>query len=58
MLKSRRIMWAGHLARLGKTKNTWKVLVRISEVKDCVEDLGMYGRIILKLILKNRMGGC
>jgi hypothetical protein len=44
-------MWVGHVVHLGKTRNTWKVLVRISEVKDCVEDRGMYGSIVLKLIL-------
>jgi hypothetical protein len=51
-MKSGRIKWAGHVAR-GVTKATYRVLVgKPEERKDNFENLGVEGRIILKLIIK------
>jgi hypothetical protein len=33
MIKSRRVSWAGHLARIGATRNAYKILVGNPEVK-------------------------
>jgi hypothetical protein len=32
MIKSRRIRWAGHVARMGKTRNAYRILVGKPEV--------------------------
>ena len=51
-MKSGRIKWAGHVAR-GVTKAAYRVLVgKPEERKDNFENLGVEGRIILKLIIK------
>jgi hypothetical protein len=34
MFKSRRVRWAGHLARMGEKRNAYKSLVEILEGKD------------------------
>jgi hypothetical protein len=33
MIKSRRMRWAGHVARMGVTRNAYRILVRKAEVK-------------------------
>jgi hypothetical protein len=33
MIKSRRMRWAGHIARMGKNKNAYRLLVGKPEVK-------------------------
>jgi transcription termination factor 2 len=33
MIKSRRMRWAGHLARMGETRNVYSILVEKSEGK-------------------------
>jgi hypothetical protein len=43
-IKSRRMRWAGHMKEIG---NSCKILVGNPEVRDRLEDLGVYGRIIL-----------
>jgi hypothetical protein len=43
MIKSRIIIWAGHIARMGKNVNVWQKLKERDEI-------GMDGWIILKLI--------
>jgi hypothetical protein len=43
------------VAQKGENRNTlWAVVWNLKE-RNCLEDLGVYGRIILKWIVKNRM---
>jgi hypothetical protein len=49
MIKSRRMGWVGHVARMGEMRNTYKILVEILKGRDHSEDLGVDARIILKL---------
>jgi hypothetical protein len=55
MIKSRRMMWAGHVAHMVEVRN---VLVGESKGRDHSEDLGVDGRIILKWMLRNMVGEC
>jgi hypothetical protein len=49
MIKSRRMRWAGHVARMGKTRNAYRILVGKPEGK---RPLGVGGWTILKWILE------
>ena len=42
----------GRIARMGKRRGVYRVLVGKPEIKDHLEDLGIGGRIILKWIFK------
>jgi len=44
-----RIIWAGHVARMGARRGVYRALVR---KRDHLEDPGVYCRIILKWIFK------
>jgi len=48
--------WVGHAARTGARTGSCRVLVGKLEVKDHLEDLGLDGSIILKLIVKKLDG--
>ena len=48
VLKSIRMSWAGHIARMGERRELYSVLV----VEDHLGDPGVYGRIILILIFR------
>jgi hypothetical protein len=48
VIKSRRMRWAGHVARMGEMRNTYKILVRKPGGKIHSEDLGVDGKIILE----------
>ena len=48
-IKSRRLRWAGHVARMGETRNAYRVLGDLRE-KDIWGGLNVDGRIILKWI--------
>jgi hypothetical protein len=49
---------AGHMARMGEMRSADTILVGKPEEKKPLGDLGLDGRIILKCILENRVGGC
>jgi hypothetical protein len=44
-IKSRRMRWAGHVARMGEGRNVYRVLVGSAEGKDYLEDQGVDGRM-------------
>jgi hypothetical protein len=44
-IKSRRMRWAGHVARMGEGRNVYRVLVRTPKEKDHLEDKGVDGRM-------------
>jgi hypothetical protein len=48
VIKSRRIRWAGHVARMGKGEVFTGFLLGSPKVRDHWEDLGARGRIILR----------
>jgi len=49
VIKSRRIIWAGHVARMGEKRGVYRVLVGKPEGK---RDAGVDGRIILRWIFR------
>ena len=49
-IKSRRTRWAVHVARMGKKRNMFRVLVGRPEGKNQLENLGVPERKILKWI--------
>jgi hypothetical protein len=55
MIKSRRMRWAGHVARVRNNKNVYRVLVGKPEWKRPLERL-IRVRIILKSILETQNG--
>jgi hypothetical protein len=44
-VKSRRVRWAGHVARVGEGRNVYRVLVRKPKEKDRLKDQGVHGRV-------------
>jgi hypothetical protein len=48
VIKSRRMRWAGHVARMGEGRGACRILVRRPERRNHLEDPGVDGRIILK----------
>jgi hypothetical protein len=44
-IKSRRLRWAGHVARMGEGRNVYRVLVGKPEEKNHLLDQGVDGRI-------------
>jgi ribosomal protein S16 len=53
MIKSRRMRWAGHVARMGEKRNAYRILVGNPEKKrDHWEDEDVGGWTILKLMLE------
>jgi hypothetical protein len=51
VIKSRRMRWAGHVARMGEMRNAYDILVGKFEGKRLLEGLGADGEIILEWIL-------
>ena len=52
VIKSRRIGWARHVARVGKSRGAYKFMWRNLMGKDHLEDRGVDGRIILRWIFR------
>ena len=52
VIKSRRMRWAGHVARMEEGRGVHKVLVGKPEGKNHWEDQDVDGRIILRWILR------
>jgi hypothetical protein len=42
--KSGRMRWSGHVARMGKVRNVYKILLENLKVRGHLEDLGIIGR--------------
>jgi hypothetical protein len=56
MIKSRRMKWEGHVARIREKRNTCRILVGRSEVINHYEDLDVGGMVILTWILERYNG--
>jgi hypothetical protein len=54
VIKSRRTRWARHVARMGKTRSAYRVLLGKPEERDRLKEPGVDGRIILKWIFRKR----
>jgi hypothetical protein len=54
VIKSRRMRWAGHVARLGEGRGVYRVLVGRPKVRYYWEDLGVGRRITLRWNLGDR----
>ena len=52
MIRSRRIGWAGHVARMGRRETRTGFWWGESREGNHFEDIGLDGKIILKLIFK------
>jgi hypothetical protein len=52
MIKSKGILWAGHVARVGDGRGAFRVLVGRPEGKRPLGRSGIDGRVILKSILQ------
>jgi hypothetical protein len=51
VIKSRRMRWAGHIARMRDIRNAYNIVVGKLEGKSHLEDLDVDERIMLKRIL-------
>ena len=56
VVKSRRMRWAGHVARMGKDRGVHRVLVGKPEGKNHWGDQDVDGRIILRWIFRKLEG--
>jgi len=52
VIKSRRIRWAGHVARMGERRSVCRILWGILRERDHLEYPGLYGRIKLRWIFR------
>ena len=52
MIKSRRMRWVGHVARMGERRGVYRVLMGKPEGKDHLGDPSVDGRIILRWIFR------
>jgi len=57
VIKSSRMRWAGHVARMGERRGVYRVLVGKPEGKNHLGDTGADGRIILRWIFR-KWNGC
>jgi hypothetical protein len=56
-IKSRRMRWAGHVARTGEGRNVYRVLVGKHEVKRPLSRQGVDGRMGSKWMFRRLVGG-
>jgi hypothetical protein len=56
-IKSRRMRWAEHVARMGEGRNMYRVLMGKPEGKDHLKDQGVDGRMGSKYTLGRLVGG-
>ena len=52
VIKSRRMRWAGHVARIGERRGVYRVLVGKPEGKKQLEEPGVDGRILLRWVFR------
>jgi hypothetical protein len=52
IIKSRRMRWAGHIARMGESRGLYRVLMGKRDGKNHFGDPGVDGRIILRWIFR------
>jgi hypothetical protein len=52
MIKSRRMRWEGHVARMGERRGVYRVLMGKPEGKNLLEDPSVDRRIILRWIFR------
>jgi hypothetical protein len=52
VIKSRRMRWTGHVARMGEERCVYRILVGNTRERDHWRDLGVDGRIILGWIFR------
>jgi hypothetical protein len=52
MIKSRRMRWVGHVARMGEKRNMYKLLVGKPEGKGPLGRIRHVGRLILRWVLE------
>ena len=57
VMKSRRVRWAVHVARMGENRSVYRDLVGKPEGKKPLGDPDIYGRIILRWIIRKWDGG-
>jgi hypothetical protein len=57
-IKSRRMRWTGHVARMGEGRKVYRGLVGKNEGKDHLKDQGVDGRMGSKWTLETLVGGC
>jgi hypothetical protein len=55
-MKSKIMRWVGHVACMGSRRGTYTVWHRDLSERDHLEDLGIDGKITLKMIFKKRDG--
>jgi hypothetical protein len=56
-IKSRRMRWAGHVARMGEERNVYKILMGKQEERDHLEDKGIGRSMGSEWILGRLAGG-
>jgi len=52
VIKSRRMRWTGHVARMGERRGVYRILVGKLRERDHLGDQGVDGRIILRWIFR------